>query len=1203
MSDIEQAMLDADELGGQSYKLVPIVGKALDAFTALETFATLGNQTAAASLEILRSNGIKSDILLSLMIGGLGQTLDSSNEDAAAQVEKRVRIELLIERLQNPALKVGAIGEYARRIAATDKLYASELFRDAIDLVPDIADAEARFSALSIISAGLALVLNDPFNATSSKAILGISDARRRGDVRQAIAAEALGREGLDGLALEEVDDEALQKAFDGYFNAGALADALLVATAVPTNKSSLRFGLVKKLVPSVLDAEETALFPVLISALSDNGDQDDVTELLVRGLLKRDQPLLVIELRDQMLAGAYRVELGFELAAFLSEVGMARMASDLIEISTEELDALPAFEQREALALAIEAAVSNENLQLAKVFAARLVAPEVAERALSKLAKALADEGEVVAAKEFLPLIKTPRYRDVALSGVGRALVRAGDLAAGREMIEQIDEARPRDRVVAELVREIARAGSFEEAKTLVDSMEDHEYKLKSLIYIARSYRDHGNEEAFKSFFSQAVEVRDAEESKSKRDKFNRELARTMIREKDLERAEGFAKQIANDKLRSKVLAEILKQKADLSTSMEEALDLLEDFAAVTQFEEIYADVLVAFSAHEGLLEFAVREAAKLTDTMLRVHTSRKIAETQLARLDRYGYGRGKGSTRDFIQWPAPRNSGDEPRQMLSQVGEDQGLRLSVSGTLGNAYRAYGFPSLDVTVQTVRDEVPLPGKSRVSVTLAHLTPYNAKFLEDLADGISGLFHAAKFQKLIQPWVILVEEGVTTLGAVARDLKAQGYGHLARENNGIVTLRAPILVSRGAELILSGLEAQSYRLSATAGSFIAVAGKLHIHDALVTSWDEETQARRPSTKQTNKIFRPFIVGWSNSNINIGGSILDSLGYAASKSFGLAFSAGPRSVIKNIEDKKAPGGIIVDNHFHNFEYGFYTYEADDVVLVGNEYKDNVLYAIDPHDRSNRLLIALNTAYGTMAKHGIIISRKVNGSWKIGNVSYDNAGSGFMIDRDSVENLVYGNVAFANHQDGMTFFESSCNLVAANDFRNNMRSGIRIRNSWEIAVHDNLLTSNKEAAIHGYVNNLRRSDANSTRDFILDPYVPLTTFSAFHNTISRNGAGIKVNGASGFSTSENQFVHQSKSMVDGDAKNLLGQVLRYQQKSHLVLSTSQCTPRRPAEYGCRFREQGFFAGDGQASMFAEDAAGFCVEVEGSLQEASF
>ncbi|MFD2980383.1 NosD domain-containing protein, partial [Klebsiella pneumoniae] len=81
-----------------------------------------------------------------------------------------------------------------------------------------------------------------------------------------------------------------------------------------------------------------------------------------------------------------------------------------------------------------------------------------------------------------------------------------------------------------------------------------------------------------------------------------------------------------------------------------------------------------------------------------------------------------------------------------------------------------------------------------------------------------------------------------------------------------------------------------------------------------------------------------------------------------------------------------------------------YETQDFVVKDSTYRDNIVYGIDPHDRSHRLIIAGNTVYGTKKKHGIIVSREVNDSWIINNKSFDNKLSGVVIDRNSVNNLI-------------------------------------------------------------------------------------------------------------------------------------------------------------------------------------------------------
>ncbi len=92
---------------------------------------------------------------------------------------------------------------------------------------------------------------------------------------------------------------------------------------------------------------------------------------------------------------------------------------------------------------------------------------------------------------------------------------------------------------------------------------------------------------------------------------------------------------------------------------------------------------------------------------------------------------------------------------------------------------------------------------------------------------------------------------------------------------------------------------------------------------------------------------------------------------------------------------------------------------------------------------------------------------------------------------------------------TFFESSCNLAVANAFVENGRSGMRMRNSWDIGVRDNAIVRNKlggDQRLHQRP--VARGDEHK-RDLVMDPYVPLTTFTAVRQPdLSANGKGIKA-----------------------------------------------------------------------------------------------
>src|SRR5207248_1025171 len=111
-------------------------------------------------------------------------------------------------------------------------------------------------------------------------------------------------------------------------------------------------------------------------------------------------------------------------------------------------------------------------------------------------------------------------------------------------------------------------------------------------------------------------------------------------------------------------------------------------------------------------------------------------------------------------------------------------------------------------------------------------------------------------------------------------------------------------------------------------------------------------------------------------------------YAAGKRSGVSFSGGPKQLISRRSDSKAPTGIVVDSSFEGMLNGFYSFEAGSVSVIGNEYRDNIVYGVDPHDRSKDLRIAFNTAYGSHKKHGIIVSREVDDSVIVGNLSFAN-----------------------------------------------------------------------------------------------------------------------------------------------------------------------------------------------------------------------
>ena len=325
------------------------------------------------------------------------------------------------------------------------------------------------------------------------------------------------------------------------------------------------------------------------------------------------------------------------------------------------------------------------------------------------------------------------------------------------------------------------------------------------------------------------------------------------------------------------------------------------------------------------------------------------------------------------------------------------------------------------------------------------------------------------------PQVIAIEDGYITPAELARSLPAKYFEQTAP---GVYIARRPIVVGRGATLHIDAAT-KELRLSSERGAFLINDGKLFITDSRLTAWRETDNHQDWYNKKVH--FRPFLNSWGGSETYIVNSVISSLGYTASKSYGVSISQYSPAMHQQMK-RSAPSGWLLNSVFDDLWYGFYCYEADDLVLLNNVYRNNIVYGIDPHDRSNRLIIAGNTVYGTVKKHGIIISREVNHSWIINNRVYDNQLSGIVLDRDSRHNLIAYNETYRNKSDGITLYESDDNLLWGNKAVDNGRHGIRVRNSRDISLYENIAMANGLLGIYGHTKDL----SGSARNFELDPY---------------------------------------------------------------------------------------------------------------------
>ena len=344
--------------------------------------------------------------------------------------------------------------------------------------------------------------------------------------------------------------------------------------------------------------------------------------------------------------------------------------------------------------------------------------------------------------------------------------------------------------------------------------------------------------------------------------------------------------------------------------------------------------------------------------------------------------------------------------------------------------------------------------------------------------------------------VIKLKGGVSTLVEVARHLDDETILSI---DQGIATLRLPILVKSDATLIIDGKVTPELRLSTDRGAFIANAGTLYVLNSKVTSWDEKKSA--PSEYQNKNDFRPFISSYIRSLTYLAGSTFHHLGYHAPTSYGVSLSSQPERDDPSKLDEW-PTGVIVGNEFHGLYYGFYSYEARGVTIIDNKYTDCILYGIDPHDRSTELVIAKNTTTGTRQRHGIIGSRGISNSSIFNNISYANAGSGIMLDRQCFGNIICNNKVFGNGQ-GIAIYESFSNVLANNLVVQNKKSGVRARNSSEIVVIGNEIVANGD---YGLEVSSKRLDDHAKRADRGDTYDQFVSVSIFDNVVAGNQGGV-------------------------------------------------------------------------------------------------
>ncbi|EGF90077.1 carbohydrate-binding and sugar hydrolysis [Asticcacaulis biprosthecium C19] len=564
---------------------------------------------------------------------------------------------------------------------------------------------------------------------------------------------------------------------------------------------------------------------------------------------------------------------------------------------------------------------------------------------------------------------------------------------------------------------------------------------------------------------------------------------------------------------------------------------------------------------------EVAALYARQIPDYQDRVRSMRQLAAASAEALDIYGVLDG-GVTR-------PDNTARERQVILKG-------QAATYYNIGNNKVGESIPTPpnlnSYSRQAVSDNIPVATDGGVYVIPMEYSYYNTKFVSQVNNTfrqIGEKVFPVQAQGTRYPRYIHIESGVLTLESLARHLNSIGEGELLIRKGSRYMLNVPLLVGPQASLVISGTDAEELRLNSNTGVFIVNAGKLWLHDITVAGWDAAGKAYPKLDFDSRNQFRPFLISWGGSQMHADGSHFHHLGFNGAKGYGFSYSQGPILVQQHRPGAlNRPTGMVVDNSFEEMYFGFFTNAADDIALIGNEYRNNLIYGVDPHDYSKRLIIAYNVSYGTVKKHGIIGSREVDDSWIVGNIVFDNHGTGIMLDRISSGNLVYANRVWGNGQDGLAVYESPCNILAGNRTFENHGDAVKVRNSTDIGIFRNHLITAQRAGVNIYVGDPKEVIGFPTRDAVKDPYTKFVTVAVVDNVIDKhNGTGITATGFGTVAVKGNQFFGSTKKLLQGDLEPHGREMLRLQGEGVVVRSSCRAVNVPKV---CPFLNQGYLSG---------------------------
>ena len=274
------------------------------------------------------------------------------------------------------------------------------------------------------------------------------------------------------------------------------------------------------------------------------------------------------------------------------------------------------------------------------------------------------------------------------------------------------------------------------------------------------------------------------------------------------------------------------------------------------------------------------------------------------------------------------------------------------------------------------------------------------------------------------------------------------------DQEGQYILKANLDVTDGVTFEMNSNEDSLQYLKLAGENGIIVHGRILIDGVLITSWD--TEEEDVIEQDMNGTVRRGYIQFAASE---GSQILNSeFGYLGDvepgrRGFDL-FGEGPSHDM-----------VIRNSTFHNMWFAFYSNSAYNITVDGNEYYNNIKYALDPHTITHDMIITNNWLHDNPI--GAICSDRCYDILIEGNLVEDTTDIGIFFSRNMTDSIARNN-HIINARVGILVSESPNNQIYNNTIEEATAQGIRLLNpditddgvTEGNVVYDNFISSSED-----------------------------------------------------------------------------------------------------------------------------------------------